>query len=266
MTVRASASFVLLLLSPLAALTAHAARPPALRWERLAVTRALPSQVFARLGIGHITRRGYTRDGAKKTDPDPTFPPGLTDVVPLDAEHLLLARGTSAGLAAFKQQVTQAEGQVTAVRWHVSAQLVQAQNGVVVPVGAGAASDAPDSVPIVLMLGQGSNRPYQIRVLPAPLGALQVAWQRGLMLSHSLAARGVLTPDVAWSAGVSRTLPPGGSVTFDDLASDRLSAREALGLPAEKSGVDYGVRLTITSLNAPALAAPSPAAPIPAAP
>jgi len=257
------AAAVLLLTVPFAA---RAARPESPHWERLPVSRALPSQVFARLGIGHITRRGYTRDGAKKTDPDPTFPPGLTDVVPLDAEHLLLVRGTDAGLAAFKVQVAQAQTQVTAVRWRITAQLVRAQGGAAAPVGPAATQDAPDNAPVLFMLGAAGDRPYQVRVLPDAQGLLQLVWQRGLLLSRPAAAAHVLAPDVAWSAGVSRTIPQGGTVTFDDLAADRMAGLQALGLPADASSGDYGVRLSVVPIALPAPDAPLPLSPAPAAP
>ncbi len=243
-----------------------AARPSSLHWERLPIARALPSQVFARLGIGHITRLGYTRDGAKKTDPDPTFPVGLTDVVPLDAEHLLLVRGTNAGLTAFKMQVAEAQAQMTAVRWHIAAQLVQAQNGVASPVGQAAAQDAPDDTPVTLLLGANADRPYQVRVLPGAQGQAVIVWQRGLALSHPAGSPNVLAPNVAWSAGVSRAISPGGTATFDDLAADRVLARRALGLPPEALGGDYGVRLTVTPLFAPAPIAPVPVVPLAPAP
>ncbi len=254
---------LLLLTLPLAG---QAARPPGAHWERLPITRALPSQVFARLGIGHITRRGYTRDGAKKTDPDPTFPLGLTDVVPLDAEHLLLVRGTDAGLAAFKVQVAEAQIQMTTVRWHIAAQLVQAQGGAAVPIGPPAAQDVPDNTPATLMLGTQGNLPYQVRVLPNAQGLLKIVWQRGLLLSGAAAAPGVLSTDIAWSSGVSRTIPQGGTATFDDLAADRVAARQALGLSSETLGGDYGVRLTVTLIAPPAPAAPLVVNPAPPAP
>lgn len=247
-------------------LTTIAARPPGAHWERLPITRALPSQVFARLGIGHITRRGYTRDGAKKTDPDPTFPLGLTDVVPLDAEHLLLVRGTDAGLAAFKVQVAEAQIQMTTVRWHVAAQLVQAQNGTPISVGLPAAQDAPDDAPVTLMLGAQGNFPYQVRVLPNAQGLLKIVWQRGLPLSGAAAAPGVLSTDVAWSAAISRSITPGGTTTFDDLAADRVAARRALGLSSEMLGGDYGVRLTVTPIVPSAPALPVPLSPVPPVP
>lgn len=245
----------LLVLLVFAVLPASAA--PALHWTRLRVTRALPSEVFTRLGIGHNTRRGYTRDGAKKGDPDPTFPAGLTDVVPLDTEHLLLVRGTNTGVAAFKLQVAQAEAQVTEPRWHVTAALVRVQNGQPVPVGPAAVQDVPDGTPTVLTLGTDANHLYQVRVLPNAQGLLQVVWQRGLLLSGG-AAPGVLAPDIAWSAGISRTVAQGGTASFDDLAADRVAARAALGLPPEAQGSDYAVRITA------ALLAPPPAAPAPA--
>ena len=72
-------------------------QPNGFHWERLHVAHAEPTEVFARLGLTHITRLGYTR--GQKKDPDPTFPPGLTDVVPYDAGHTLLVRGTAAGVA-----------------------------------------------------------------------------------------------------------------------------------------------------------------------
>ncbi len=243
-----------------------AAIPQKDHWERLPIVSALPSQVFARLGIGHITRRGYTRDGAKKTDPDPTFPLGLTDIVPLDAEHLLLVRGTDAGLAAFKLQVAEAQAQMTAVRWQITAQLVQAAGGAAALVGAPVTVAAPDNSPVTLLLGAQGSRAYQVRVLPNAQGLLKVVWQRGLALSGAGTAFQVLAPDVAWSAGVSRTIPQSGTATFDDLAADRVAARQALGLTPETLGGDFGVRVTVSLIAPPAPALPDAVPPAPASP
>lgn len=269
LSVNARCSGLLLLAAlPVAAL---AARPDPMHWERLPVARALPSQVFARLGIGHNTRRGYTRDGAKKGDPDPTFPLGLTDVVPLDTEHLLLARGTEAGLTAFKVQVAEAQAQMTTVRWHLVASLVRAKADPEAPaisIGPLAAQDAPDDTPVTFLLGPNGDRPYQVRVLPTAQGLLQIVWQRGLPLSRPVPSSPVLAPDVAWSAGVSRTIPQGGTATFDDLAADRVAARQALGLPPDALGGDYGIRLSVSALAPPAPSVPAfqPPTPVPVAP
>lgn len=254
---------LLLLLVPICA---FAAPPDSMHWERLPVVRALPSQVFARLGIGHNTRRGYTRDGAKKTDPDPTFPLGLSDVVPLDTERLLLVRGTAPGLAAFKVQVALAQVQMTTAHWHLSAQLVQARDGAAVPVGPAVTRDVPDDTPALLPLGVREDRLYQVRVLPNAQGLLRVVWQRVLLLSRPAPASPALAPEVAWSAGISRTIAQGGTATFDDLSLDRAAARDALGLSPDPADGDYGVRLSVSALAAPGLPAPLPPAPAASAP
>ena len=86
-----------------------------MHWGRILVTSAAPSKVFATLGLTHMTRHGYTRDGQRKGKPDPGFPPGLTDVVPFDADHVFLARGTAQGLAAFRARVDAAAAQLAAL-------------------------------------------------------------------------------------------------------------------------------------------------------
>ena len=77
------------------------ARPAPLHWEKIHVYPPRALGRLRRLGLTHSTKNGYTRDG-KQGVPDPTFPPGLTDVVPYDADKLLLVRGTTGGLSLFR--------------------------------------------------------------------------------------------------------------------------------------------------------------------
>ncbi len=87
-------------------------------------TSSMPCRplVFARLGLTHSTRNGHTRDG-KRGVPDPDFPPGLTDVVPVDAEQVLLARGTTGGLDLFRSRVAAADVQLPPL--HLKAELTR---------------------------------------------------------------------------------------------------------------------------------------------
>lgn len=242
--------------------TARAARRPVHRpaalWERITVTRVLPSAVFARLGLTHMTRRGYTRDGAKKTDPDPTFPPGLTDIVPYDHEHVLLVRGTAPGLAAFRAQVVLAEAQAVAPRWHIQAELLRTANGEAVALDAPWQGDAADNAPTLVTFEASGTRTYQVAVRPgaAPL----IAWQRGLVLPPVIAAVGVPSPAIAWSPAQTRPYVPGMAVTFEDLAADRPAAPDAP--PTTPPAADYEIKITVTPLAPPPIAAPAlPAAP-----
>lgn len=247
--------------------SAQAARPPAARWERIPVTRVLPSQVLAHIGLTHYTRLGYTRDGAKKGDPDPTFPPGLMDVVPQDREHILLVRGTGPGLLAFRAEVAGAEAQILAPRWHVQAELLQTRNGQPTPAAPAWTGDLPDDTPTpialpgaVIMLGavysSQEEHLYQVRVRPTVPGTLTVQWQRGLHLFPVSGARNVAVASVAWSPIETQTVAPGGSIVFTDEAAGRAISRAVLGLPADPYAADFVVRLTITPL------APAPPPPV----
>ena len=54
------------------AASAQARSSNGLHWERIHTHNAAPSVVFAKLGLTHSTKNGYTRDG-KQGVPDPTF-------------------------------------------------------------------------------------------------------------------------------------------------------------------------------------------------
>ncbi len=234
---------------------AHAARA-AYRWERIAVTRVLPSQVFNRLGLTHLTRRGYTRDGAKKGDPDPTFPDGLTDVVPSDTERVLLVRGTPEGLTQFRARVDAMQTQIAGERWHVTAQLVRPDAAGDAPLGEPVSVEAPDDAPLLLALGPADVlRSYQLRVHVEAGGALSVSCQTGITLPAPVAP--VWTPSAVWLPGASRPVLPGTLVLFEDTAAARRLARQKMGLPPEPTAEDYAVRVTVTPV-VPVAAASSP--------
>lgn len=249
------------------------AAKPVFRWERMTVRQTPPSQVFARLGMTHFTRLGYTRDGHKKTDPDPTFPFGLTDVVPQDKEHILLVRGTDEALAQFRTRVDSMAEQIATERWRVKLELLPKVEGAS-DLGPPTEQDLPSERPMSVALGQISGlHLYQLNVHVNPDGSLTLACRTGLPLPAPPAAASatpadapptVLVPSLVWTNAVTKTTPPGGTVTFDDLASDRQALRRRVGLPdaptVGDAASDYQVRVTVSVPPTPVAAPPGTAA------
>ncbi len=248
------------------------AAKPVFRWERMTVRQTLPSQVFARLGLTHFTRYGFTRDGFKKTDPDPTFPVGLTDVVPQDKEHILLVRGTDEALAQFRGRVDAMAELIATERWRVKLELLPRTEGAV-DLGPPVEQDLPSERPMSVALGQISGlHLYQLNVHVNADGSLTLACRTGLPLpappavatTPAGAPPAVLVPSLVWTEAVTKATPPGGTVTFDDLASGRQALRRRVGLadaPAVGDAArDFQVRVTVSAPTAPA-AAPTPEGP-----
>lgn len=231
------------------ALLAHAparAGKPMFRWERMTVSQVAPSSVYARLGLTHNTRHGYTRDGFKKTDPDPDFPPGLTDVVPMDREHVLLVRGTDVGLAQFRARVAMTAEQMATEKWHLTLQLLTKEGGT--PLGPAIEQDLPDDRPTALALGETTGlHIYSFVVHVKADGSLTVTCRSGLPLPTPSGAAGVLAPTLVWTEVVSKATPPGGTVVFEDPALARQVLRRKVGLAPEIAGTDYQVRVTVAA-------------------
>ena len=222
-----------------------------LHWEKLHLFHAEPSQVFTKLGLTHIVRNGYTR-GMKKGTPDPTFPPGLTDVVPYDAGHSLLVRGTAAGVATFRQRVAAAD--VPALHWRLSVTLLR-QEGNGYRVLAGQDKEIVEDTPLTVVFDMDGRDPrYQVRVRVISDGSLAVSTQAALPLAPPTGTTTVLSPAQVWTAAVTKDTRPGDMLTFDDLAADRAAARQRLGQPPGNSSDDYQVQVQLTSEPA----APSP--------
>ena len=252
------------------------AAKPEFHWEKMTVTQTPPSQVFARLGLTHFTRLGYTRDGHKKTDPDPTFPAGLTDVVPQDKERILLVRGTDEGLAQFRARVGAMAAQIATERWHLKLELLPRRDGAA-DLGDPVEQDLPSERPTSVALGEVSGlHLYQLNVHVNPNGTLTLACRVGLPLpapatpgdAPQAGVPTVLVPTLVWTEAATKTTSPGGTVLFDDLASERQALRRRVGLPDEPSvtdgSADYQVRV---SVSAPLPAAPPfPALVMPPAP
>ena len=201
---------------------------------------ALPSQVFRALGLTHITKAGHTR-GTTKGDPDPTFPAGLTDVVPYDADHLLLARGTEAGLASFRKRVAAAD--VTVQTWKVHVEFCRAAT----PEVAFAAQDAaafPSDTPTIVTAGTDTDaHSVQLSVHASLNGTLTISLQRGLPPpaepTTAPTGQNVFVPTLVWSPAVTQPVAPGSVIIFDDKVTD------------------YIIRVTVTANPPPILPAKS---------
>jgi len=220
------------------------ARPTSgLRWEKIHVYNTSPTVVFAKLGLTHSTKNGYTRDG-KQGVPDPTFPPGLTDVVPYDAEKLLLVRGTPGGLSIFRARVAAAD--VRSQPLHLHAELTQI--GADQVTGSQDDDKLTDGMPVQVVLGDGA-RVYQITERANPDGTVWVACRVSLPLpdQSNLTPTGrVFIPERIWADPMSRKVRPGEIAEFSDLASVREAAARKLGATGTDAGEDYTLRITLT--------------------
>lgn len=215
-------------------------------WEKIHVTQQLPTAIFARLGLTHSTRNGLTRDG-KKNVPDPTFPPGMTDIVPYDAEKLFIIRGTAAGRAAFHARVQTADMPIPPVMLHT--ELARRTGGSEEPLATADQADVADRRPTVLTLGDGAAaRVYEITTRQNADGTLWVACRIGLPLPAPPTgdAGAVFVPTQVWTTPLSKRIRPGETVTFEDLASFRQAAMRKLGLSQSDTLDDYVLRLTPT--------------------
>lgn len=237
--------------------------PTPYHWERINVTQVLPSQIFAKLGLTHSTRYGFTRDGHNKKTPDPTFPPGLTDVVPYDADHLLLVRGTTQGLTEFRARVQATESEIVATgRWHVTVDLMPEQAGGS-PIGLSVQQDVVSDIPFLVTVGEAGNfHTYQLQ-LHSSRGVQTVTCQSSLALPAATAAHAVWTPTQVWTPVLMQTVPPTDTVIFSDLAADRQAARSRIGMSPEPNAQDYQVRLVVTAPSTPVVPVTLPAAPPP---
>ena len=235
-----------------AALLFGAASAPAraphsvLHWERIHTLNAAPSAVFAKLGLTHTTKNGLTRDGRKGV-PDPTFPPGLTDVVPYDADHLLLVRGTAGGLTLFRARVSAADRSVPPV--HLHAEL--ARPGSDAPLlAAQDTGGVADGLPTQITLGDGgAARVYQITERANLDGTVWIACRVSLPLpdQSALAPTGpVFIPERIWTDPMSRKIRPGETAAFEDFGAARAAAAKKLGATGPDAGEDYVLRVTLT--------------------
>jgi hypothetical protein len=221
-----------------------------MHWETLHVYNTEPTEIFTHLGLTHSTRYGHTL--GQKHIPDPTFPPGLTDVVPYNPGHTLLVRGTTVGLAAFRVRVVAAD--VPDTRWQLLVMLrrkdgkdaVLAQQTKEVRLGA----------PTMITFDSPGQMPeYEITVKTNSDGSLAVTRRTSLTLqpAPAAAATSVFVPAQVWTVPITQNVSPGAILTFNDLASDRSAARQALEQPGTDPNGDYSVQIQVTN------AAPSPA-------
>ena len=244
------------------------ARTPSLRWEKIHVFHVAATTVFARLGLTHSTKNGHTRDG-KHGVADPNFPPGLTDVVPNDAERVLLARGTDGGLSLFRSRVAGVDTSVDPL--HLKAQLTRRDGTLEVEMGTQEVEAVSEGLPCVLTLGEGdARRVYQITMRTNIDGSLWLACRVSLPLPPAPAAvtetPTVFVPDQVWTDPLSRKIKLGETAVFEDNATFRHAAGRRLGLNTADSSADYIVRVTLTPLLAALPTAPLPTAPLPTAP
>lgn len=238
------------------------ARPPAMHWEKIHVYHLSPTLVFAKLGLTHSTKNGLTRDG-KKGIPDPTFPPGLTDVVPYDAEKLLIVRGTTGGLTLFRSRVAAADAPSPPLLLH--AELTRRQDGSDVSFGIADQDGLTDGVPLPISLGKDeAARIYQITTRQNADGSVWVACRIGLPLPTPPPVDGtaaVFVPVRVWTEPLSRKIRPGESSTFEDLASFRHAAERKLHITGTDTDDDYTLRLTLSLVTTPPPANPQVIAP-----
>ncbi len=243
--------FLMTALTALGAGAAHARRPQ-VHWEKIHVYHLAPTLVFARLGLTHSVKNGHTRDG-KQGVPDPSFPPGLTDVVPYDAAHLLIVRGTTGGLSLFRSRVAAAD--VPLQPLHLHAELTRRQEDGATPFGMVDQDEKGDALPVQISLGDGAAaRVYQITTRTNPDGTLWVACRISLPLprppAEGAAPAAVFVPNRVWTDPLSRKLRPGETAVFEDLASFRQAAGRRLGAVGPDTTDDYTLRVTLTPLPA----------------
>ncbi|MGI4789513.1 MAG: hypothetical protein ACRYFS_11760 [Janthinobacterium lividum] len=224
-----------------------------LHWEKIHVYKAAPTVMFAKLGLTHSTKNGYTRDG-KQGVPDPTFPPGLTDVVPDDAEKILLVRGTASGVSLFRARVATADTLNPPLHLHAELQVRSGDSDTSSdsPIGMVDQDGVGDGVPTQISLGDGDAvRVYQITVRANPDGTEWVACRISLPLppappTDTPSAAAVFVPDRVWTDPQSRKIHPGETVIFKDLAAVRQAAARRLGATGVDGTDDYTVRITLT--------------------
>ena len=240
------------------------ARGPVLRWEKIHVTHAEATTVFKRLGLTHSTKNGYTRDG-KKGVADPDFPPGLTDVVPNDAEHLLLARGTGGGLSIFRTRVAAADAVI--VPLHLKAALSGRDGSRETTLGEAERDAVADGIPIVIRLGDDEvSRVYQIMTCVNPDGTRWISCRISLPLPPSPAisagagvSTSVFIPSQIWTDPISRKVKPGETAVFDDQAAFRQSSSQRLGRAEAVTTGDFLLRITLAPMaDVPLAKAPLP--------
>lgn len=229
------------------AASASARTSNGLHWERIHTYNAAPSVVFAKLGLTHSVKNGYTRDG-KQGVPDPTFPPGLTDVVPYDADKLLLVRGTSGGLQLFRVRVSAADRLNPPVHLHAELTSSGADGGT--PFGIQDVRAVNDGVRTEISLGnRNSARVYQITERANPDGTVWVACRVSLPLpdqSNRAPTGPVFIPERIWADPMSRKVRLGETAQFDDNASVRQAAARRLGATGADAAEDYVLRVTLT--------------------
>lgn len=228
------------------------ARPAPLRWEKIHVLHALPSVVFARLGLTHSTRNGLTRDG-KQGVPDPTFPPGLTDVVPYDTDRLLLVRGTVGGLELFRSRIADAD--VTIPALHLKAELTRIADTDQTPLATQEMDSVQDGVPVQVSLGEGdAARVYQLKTHANADGSLWVGCRVSLPLppapTESATPSAVFVPDRVWTDQNSRKVRLGETVIFEDRATIRQASSRRLGVTGTDTDEDYTLRVTLMPIPA----------------
>ena len=239
------------------------ARPTMLHWEKIHVYHLAPTLVFAKLGLTHSTKNGLTRDG-KRGVPDPNFPPGLTDIVPYDAEKLLIVRGTTGGLSLFRTRVAAADLPAPPLLLH--AELTRREEGNDVPFGMADQDGLIDGLPKQISLGKDDTaRVYQITTRLKADGSYWVACRISLPLPLPQAAVGqetVFVPVRVWTDPLSRKIRLGETAVFEDLASFRHTAERKLGTSGTDTNDDYTLRVTLTSVPL----TPVPATPLPVSP
>ena len=228
-------------------LPAFARSSSGLRWERIHVYNTSPSVVFAKLGLTHSIKNGHTRDG-KQGIPDPTFPPGLTDVVPYDADRLLLVRGTPGGLSLFRARVAAAD--VRTQPMHLRAELARMSDGAI--LGTEDEDAVADGRPRQITVGDGdTERVYQVTERQNSDGSFWVACRVSLPLPNESAQAPtgpVFIPERIWTDPLSHKIHAGGTAEFSDFGTARAAAARKLSAAGTDTGDDYILRITLTPM------------------
>ena len=227
---------------------------PVLHWEKIHVLHVDATTVFKRLGMTHSTKNGYTRDG-KKGVADPDFPPGLTDVVPSDAEHILLVRGTEGGLSLFRIRVAAADAAV--LPRHLKAELSRRDGSGETVIGTAEIDTVLDGIPAVISLGdEQTKRTYQITTRLNADGTRWVSCRISLPLPTGLADStnaeippAVFVPNQVWTDPLSRKIKPGEIALFEDLAAFRQTASRRLGRTEIDTTADFTLRISLTPIS-----------------
>lgn len=174
-----------------------------LHWERIHVYHALPSQVFQKLGLTHNTRYGHNL-GSKRQESDPSFPVGLTDVVPYDIEDVLIVRGTLTGLRQFRRTVASAD--VPLKVYSLTSQLIEEDtDGSTKTIATNENPLVVAGHEVTVTLGSEQSHTFLVKLDPASGDGTLVTEQAAIPIISSPHAATYLPP-LAWTRPIVKTM------------------------------------------------------------